>query len=358
MKRPSARVVGTLVGLAIAAAFMWLAVRDVDAGEVWSAMRSANPWLLAVTIVVATSGYFVRALRWRVLLAPVCPGIGVGARFRAIMIGFMVNNVLPGRVGEVARAFALTRMAPVGMGGALGSLAVERTLDAVVLLLFLVVPLMAGGFPAEGALSSGVGGTVFRAAVVGVGAILALVVLLVAWPGVAIGVGRRAVERLERKADQERMAQLAGRFVDAMADFLGALRALRSPRLLAAAIGWTFALWLWHGFSFYLGMLALGIDTGFVSALFTEAVVGWVVAVPGAPGFIGNFQFGVDFALSDTYGASAPSVLAFAFAYHVGGWFPVTFIGLYYAARMGLTRRELQTGDVGAGDSGGSGVAV
>ena len=105
---------------------------------------------------------------------------------------------------------------------------------------------------------------------------------------------------------------------------------------------WSYAFWLWHGFSFWLGFKAFGIDLGFAAAVFTEAVVGFAVAIPAAPGFFGTFQIGADLALSGVYGVAEPSALAFAFGYHLGGFFPITIIGLYYAWRIGFSVSDLQ----------------
>ena len=92
-------------------------------------------------------------------------------------------------------------------------------------------------------------------------------------------------------------------------------------------------------------MMAFGIDTGFVSAWFTEAVVGFGVALPSAPGFFGTFHASASFALSTVYGVDSARALAFAFGYHFGGWIPITLIGPGYAWRLGLS-----LGEVGAAE--------
>ena len=112
--------------------------------------------------------------------------------------------------------------------------------------------------------------------------------------------------------------------------------------LLSKAVVWSYAFWLWHGFSFWLGFKAFGIDLGFAAAVFTEAVVGFAVAIPAAPGFFGTFQLGADLALSGVYGVAEPSALAFAFGYHLGGFFPITIIGLYYAWSIGFSVKDIR----------------
>jgi uncharacterized membrane protein YbhN (UPF0104 family) len=153
------------------------------------------------------------------------------------------------------------------------------------------------------------------------------------WPRRFIGIAERLAGFLPRA--------MARPIVGALEAFMGSIAILRNPRLLALGFLWTRGFWAWHGVSFWLGMLAFGIDTGFVSAIFTEAVVGFGVALPAAPGFFGTFHGAADFALSSVYGVEAAQSLAFAFGYHFGGWIPITVIGLYYAGKLGLSLGEI-----------------
>lgn len=325
----------TVFGLTVTVLLLWWALHGVAFGEVWAQIRQGDPLLLAAAVAVATFGFLIRAMRWKILLTPVLPDTPLGARFAAVSIGFMANNVLPARVGEFARAYALSRLVPVSASAAFGSLVVERFLDGVVLLLFLVIPPLTPGFPSNTALSEGLGALILR------GGIAAVVVAMAALAGMAIW--PRAFLRSTERLGAMLPRAMARPVVDALAALLDAIAVLRSPRLLTLAFLWTVGFWLFHGLSFWLGMLAFGIDTGMVSAWFTEAVVAFGVAIPSAPGFIGTFHASANFALTNVYGVEEARSLAFAFGYHFGGWIPITAIGLWYAWRLGLS-----LGDVGA----------
>jgi uncharacterized membrane protein YbhN (UPF0104 family) len=210
---------------------------------------------------------------------------------------------------------------------------VERVLDGIVLLLFLVIPLLTPGFPSTVALSEGAGGLALRGAVVMVGAVMLALVVMAVWPRTFVRTAERAASVLPRA--------LARPIVDALQAFMDSVSVLRNPRLLFLGFAWTLGFWTWHGLSFWLGMLAFGIDTGFVSAIFTEAVVGFGVALPAAPGFFGTFHASAEFALTSVYGVDTAQSLAFAFGYHFGGWIPITVIGFYYAWRLGLSLGEI-----------------
>ena len=117
-----------VVGVGVSAFFIWWVLRGEDPGQIVEQMSQANPWYFLASILVGTAGYFIRALRWNVLLQPVSPDTRLRSRFSAICIGFAVNNVFPARLGELARPFALSRVEPVTVSGAFGSLVVERFL--------------------------------------------------------------------------------------------------------------------------------------------------------------------------------------------------------------------------------------
>ncbi len=323
-----------IIGIAITIVALWWALADVAFADVWANIRTGNPWLLLASVAVATFGFFLRALRWKVLLTPVKPDTKLRSRFAGVSIGFMANNLLPARVGEFARAYAFSRMEPVTASAAFGSLVVERFMDGVVLLLFLVLPIFSAGFPAGGALSGGTGAVVLRAGVAAVAVVLLALIVMAVWPKAFVRAAH-AVARFLPKT-------LADPVLTGLDAFLGSIAIMRNPRLLALGFAWTLAFWTWHGVSFWLGMLAFGIDTGFVSAIFTEAVVGFGVALPSAPGFFGTFHFSANVALSDVYGVDEAQSLAFAFGYHFGGWVPITLIGLWYAWKLGFS-----LGDVG-----------
>jgi uncharacterized protein (TIRG00374 family) len=324
----------TLLGLAVTVLALWWALRGEDLGQIWLQMRKGHLGLLTAAVAVATTGFLIRAMRWKVLLTPVRRDTGLRSRFAAVSIGFMANNVLPLRAGEFARPYALSKMEPVSMSAAFGSLVVERFLDSIVLTLLLVVPVMLPGFPVTGALSSGFGALALKGALTFVTVLLVVLMSMALWP-------RGFVRTAERVASKLLPQAMARPLVDALDAFLDSIALLRSPGLMVQGFLWTVGFWLFHGLSFWLGMMAFGIHTGVISAWFTEAVVGFGVAAPSAPGFIGTFHASAKFALTDVYGVDPARSLAFAFGYWAGGWVPITVIGLWYAWRLGLSLGEV-----------------
>ena len=331
------------LGIGVSAFFIWWVLRGEDPGEIIAQISQANPWYFLASVFVGTAGYFVRALRWKVLLHPIRPDTALRSRFAGVSIGFAVNNIFPARLGEIARAFALTRVEPITLSGSVGSLVVERFLDAIVLVTLFLVPMALPSFPGADGLLSGAFGGMLRGTFGLLAIFLAGLAVLLIFPEPIVRLAERFFVRLP--------GGWGPRTVVALESFLRALKVLRHPVLLTKAVVWSYAFWLWHGLSFWLGFKAFGIDVGFAAAVFTEAVVGFAVAIPAAPGFFGTFQLGADLALSGVYGIAEPSALAFAFGYHLGGFFPITIIGLYYAWSIGFSVKDVRRGDAdGNGD--------
>ena len=314
---------------------LWFVLKDVDFADVLGNIATGDMLLLSGAVFVATFGFVIRAVRWRILLLPVLPASRMRSRFAAVAIGFMANNIFPARIGELARPYALSRLEPVGITAAFGSLVVERFMDGVILLLFLVIPVLTPSFPDVTAVFESGGLAIFQGAVALVLGVLVVLVLMATFPKQFLAAARVALQVLP-EAWSVRVAQL-------LEGLLRSMAIMRDPRLLVLGFTWSLFFWMWHGLSFWLGMLAFGIDTGWLSAMFTEAVVGFGVALPSAPGFFGTFHASANFALSTVYGVAEEQSLAFAFAYHFGGWIPITAIGLWFTWKLGFS-----LGDIGS----------
>ena len=120
------------VGILVSVFFVYLAVRRVDLSESLRALEAVRPgWLVAATLVYLSS-FPVRALRWRLVLRVQRP-LRVKELMAAVFVGYMANNVLPARAGEVYRAHFLGRRAGMGRSGVAASIVVERTLNGLML---------------------------------------------------------------------------------------------------------------------------------------------------------------------------------------------------------------------------------
>jgi glycosyltransferase 2 family protein len=323
-----------LAGLAISALLLYFAFRDIDLREVAAEIRRADPPLFLLAVFLATAVFVIRAMRWKPLLDAVRPGTSFRARYAATNIGFMANNLLPARVGEFVRAFALGRLARVPLVASFASLVVERTLDGLTIVTFLFIAMAAPAFPGGGV----VGGRDMGS----VAAVLAIVfgLFTLALLGLVLA-PQRSVRAFEATVARWLPRAVRRPVVDALDAFLTGLGALRRPALLIPAVAWSIGLWLFNALGFWVAFRAFGIDVPFVGALFLQSIITLAVAIPSAPGFFGVFEAAARLGLVDVWGVEAGKAMGFAIGFHLGGFVPVTLIGLFYAWRMGLSWREV-----------------
>jgi hypothetical protein len=275
----------------------------------------------------------LRARRWRTILDPVAPKLPFGPLWRATAIGMMVNNTVPARAGELARAYVLSREVPaVPFSTALASLVVDRVFDAIVVLLLLIVAIFAPGFP-SGAMIRGVPVAHFAFLFAGVAA-AALIGLyaLVFFPTTLI----RIFEMVARRVSPA----IEARGRDALKRFAEGLSVLRAPAHFIAVFWWTLLHWLLQPLAFYLGFKAVGIEVPLSAALFVQGVIVVGVSVPSSPGYWGLFETAA-LASLPLYGVSQSAAVTWAIAFHIVSFIPITLIGAYYFARLGLTMDEL-----------------
>jgi uncharacterized protein (TIRG00374 family) len=321
-----------ILGFAITAFLLWWVLRDVSLVEVWAAARSVHFGLLALAVAIGYVNYVFRSVRWGVLLHPICSQTSLGSRFAAMNIGFMATNLIPLRVGEFVRPYALSRMEPVSVSGAFGSLVVERFLDSLTIAALLFIAMAIPGFPDNPVVWGASLGILIRGFLVFLGVLLFFMVFLLVFPRPVVKVVERAAGFLPDKA---------ARFVvDVMEAFLEGLKVLQRPALLVSAVLWSLWIWLVQSLSFWVAFRAFGLHFGFDVALFVNGTVALAVAVPAAPGFVGTFQTGVVGGLG-VYGASGASAVALSLIFHLGGFIPVTLVGLFYAWHLGLSFGEV-----------------
>ena len=327
------------LGILLSVGLLVWTLRGVPLADVWRELRRSNLLLFAASTACATLIFPLRALRWRVILEPVAPALPFGLLWRSTAIGMMVNNVVPARAGEIARAFALTRGTDrVSFAAAFASIAVDRVFDAVVLLLLLCVAMLDPAFPG----GAQVAGRPVAQWIGGWGTLAVLLLLasfyvIVLFPSRIVALfelfARRVAPRVE---EQGRRAILT---------FASGLGVLRSPRRFVAVFGWTLAHWLLHALGFWLGFRAVSMEAPFSAALFLQGLIAIGVAVPSAPGFFGVFEALAKSGLSGVYGVPETLAVSWAIGYHLLSFVPITVIGAVYFARLGMHMKDVESAD-------------
>jgi uncharacterized protein (TIRG00374 family) len=325
----------TVLGIVVSVLLLWWAMRDVSLAEVSREMKGADPLLFGLAVAATTFQFVIRAARWRVLLLPIAPAVAFRPRFAATNIGFAVNNLLPARVGEFARAYSLSRLTGVPVSSVFATLVVERVLDGLVLVGFLFAAMASPAFPSF----TEVGGVDVRTAAAAIAGVMGLVGVALFFMVVA---PERSTSAFEAVAARLLPASLLTPVLAALRSFLKGLAVLRSGRLFLASLAWAIGQWGFLVFSFLLAFRAFGItEVGVVGAVFLQSLIALAVAVPSSPGFFGPYEAATKLGLS-LWGVSADKAVSMAIGFHLGGFVPVTLMGVYYLWRMGLSWRDME----------------
>jgi uncharacterized protein (TIRG00374 family) len=316
-----------VLAFAVSAVLMYVALYDVDWADVATTIRGSNLALWVAATVVSQLTFPLRAMRWRVILAPVAPGLAFGPAWRATAVGMMVNNTVPARIGELTRAYALAHEEPrVPFTTGLASLVVDRALDALVVLLLLFVAILDPSFGTQvdvGGKTLGAVVTLGSLAVAGAFAALCLAVFAPA-----------AMEALIAAIVNRMAPRLSTRAVGLVRNLTAGLNVLRDGRKFALVLLWTLVHWLVNAFAFWLGFKAIGVSVPLTAALLVQGLIAIGVALPSMPGFFGPFELAAKVALA-LYGIEESRAFSWAIGYHILSFIPITLIGAYYLTKMG-----------------------
>ena len=329
------RILATALGVVLSIALLAWAMRGVSFTEVGSHLARARLGPLALAIFVATGTFAIRAIRWGSLLRT---DAGAKVSWRALWhgttIGFMANNVLPLRAGELVRCYAVTRLDRVRLTAAFSSIAVERAFDGLTIIGLLVYALFAAGLPRDVA----IGGVRLEDVATRAGVLC----LLLLAGGLFVVLFPVLSERIVRALLP--FPRLADRIVALIEGLRHGFGALRSPGRLAAATAWSVVHWLVNAWAFYIGFGAFDIHVGFAGAVLLQSLLAFGVAVPQAPGYFGVFELVAVKALG-LFGVPPDTAIAYGAAYHITTMAPVTLIGLWSLARTGLHLRDATAGE-------------
>lgn len=283
--------------------------------QLYQALRLANYRLVVLAVLGGLVWLFVRTLAWRTLLQNKASFSQV---FFTVNEGYLLNNVLPFRLGEIARTFLLSVKTQLSFWQIFPTVVIERILDLAfaVGLLLITLPFVVGGSWARpAALSS---------AMIVLGGLVALYLL---------ARNRKwAMTQFERISTRWKvLSKIGGHTVEAFFDGLGVLT---DGRLFLRAVFWIFLNWLIALGQYYLFLLAFVPETNVLWPAFTLSVAALGFAAPSSPGGFGVYEAAVVASLA-IFGIPTATALAFALTAHLSQYLIVGIFGAIGLARDG-----------------------
>jgi len=329
------------VGLAFGAACLWWSLRRVPWQDLDVEFRRARYWLLPPFLGLLAVFYWLKAVRWRLLLLPLKP---MSTRDVAgpLMVGFMANNLFPAHLGEFIRVFVIGRTQRISRSAVFSSVVLERLFDMVAILMWLGIGLMAGG---------GLQPEYRQAAVL----VALTTVLLLSAAGAYVVWPERFVTMLDRVLRWWFPPTWRKRLVDMLRSGVDGMQVLRRPRLAAGVVVTSLLQWLVMALMAWVSLWAFGQQEQWAASFVVVGVIAVAILAPAPPGYVGFIQ-ALFVAVLGLYGVREPVALAASVFFHVGQFVPVTLVGLWYLKRMGLSLREVRAaGDDVSPESSGAG---
>lgn len=309
------KLVHLAIGIAFAASFLWLVLRQISVDEIGAAFDSADMALILAAVVVFCIGYACRIERWRLMLVHDNPALRWTHCAGPFMGCVATNNVLPFRAGDVLRAFGFNRRLGTSAAASLATVLVERMLDLLMVTAFLGVALSWFGMSSSALL--GVGGAVLVC-----GATAILLVLL--FPAVFRPVATATLRLLSMLAPA-----IATRVRDHVDKLFGALEHMARGATMIGLVAWSALAWLAEGVVFWLCALALPAIAQPLAAWLALPIGTLATVIPSTPGFVGTFDYFVMQAMAAPGNAIAAAT-AYALLVHTVLWLPPTILGGAY----------------------------
>lgn len=306
-----------LPGMVISLIAILLIIHFVDLDQFIQAIRSANYWLLLAFLVISIIWLMVRGIVWRTLLRGRASYRNV---FWTLCEGYMLNNFLPFRLGEVGRAFLLGRKANLGFMDVLSTVVIERVVDLAfsAVILLSAVPFVVG--------AAGAGRI---AILIGVLVVAGMVLLYVLarnqeW---ALGLFQRLSARWPR------LQMLGGDLLDSL--FSG-LAILTDGWLFVRFLLWMTLDWAIAIAQFFLLLMAFFPQARLLWSLFGLGAVAFGNAIPSLPGAIGTYEGALSGALT-ILSHDQSTALAAALTSHLIGIITNSLLGAYALSQEGET---------------------
>lgn len=354
MKSRSTVVISFAASVVVSAVAMYAALRNVPFRELLDSFASFKlVWILPAVIVILTA-FGLRAVRWGIILRNIRP-LGFWQLFHPMMVGFMLNCILPGRVGELARPAILRQKEKIPFASGLATILAERVFDISFLLLFLAITLSAVHIDPHYGVRMG-GYHLNRQTLVDIGFDLVqlIVVLLIGVVLVSFAKIRRLLAALILRLPRLLgwLPAPVGRWVERrlchplvglMENVAEGLELVKDPMRLTLCLLLSLVIWLLFGLSFFLlAQASAGVASlSFLQILAMMVIVMILIALPSVPGFWGVWEAGGVFALS-LFGINSRQASAYTLISHAVQMLPVIAVGFISAYAAGIDLRRLR----------------
>lgn len=335
------------IGLLFSALALYFTFKNIPLGDLASYLKKINYFWIVPSLAIALLSYAIRIWRWQIILLPV-KRAGFMNALHPLTIGFMLNCLLPGRIGEIARPAIYCKRENVAFSRVLGTVAIERIIDALCLLIFFIYILATISLDT----SRDVSFAGYRLSPNDLGRLFTItletsIALVVVIGLISFSKTRKLINRVimklpdmlpfltahARAAIRHSVFHKITHFVDNLS--VG-FEILKSPGHLFLCLAQSFVLWWLLGVSVWVLALGCpGIQITILEAFAVEIIVCFAIMLPSVPGYWGLWEAGGIFGLM-LFGVPSEAAASMILTYHFFHLIPIILIGLVSAAIIGV----------------------
>lgn len=326
------KIINVAIGIIFGVGFFILAFYNVKMEDVSEGFKKFNPVYIIPIISLVMVYFIVRGYRWGLIFIP-NPVPSFKNLFSAIMIGVMVNNLIPAKIGEVSRAFILGKKERIGVSLTFGTIIVERIFDFLALIFcFFMLFLFS---PKEHAFLTRMTPAELTAFVTTLCIFIGLIGVIVIFK-LRTDVFIKFVEKVTGLVSKK----LASKIFNWFTSFAEGLKCLNSPRNTLKIFFTSIFQWLIMGFCTWIALLSFNIDLPLTSACFVLIIVTLGVVIPPSPGGIGTTQL-VSVLVLNFYGINGGIAMGYAIVTNFLTFTVGTVLGIYFLFKESMKFSEL-----------------
>lgn len=313
-----------LFGLGLGAVFMYFAFRKVDFAQMGDAFKRANYWYLLLALFFIFFSHWMRAVRWRYLMAPI-QKVKTKHLFTALIIGYMANTFTPAHLGEFLRAYVLGRKTQVKTSSIFGTIVIERIIDVLTLLFLMALTFVVFPFP-DWVTKSG------YAMFAGVVILLVLLIIIKRNRDKSL----RILNKIMRPLPKKISLKVDGLFHS----FFDGVVGLKNWRHYVITAVLSLLIWACYGaalqVSFYAFDFVSQYNLPWTAALVVLVITTISIIVPSSPGYVGTYHLLCQLSLG-MFAIPKSEALTFAFVLHGINFIPILIVGLIIASVEGIS---------------------
>jgi hypothetical protein len=311
----------TFAGFVLSLVLLYFSLKDIRFHEIMTTLLKADLWLLPVPLIFILIAVVLCSFRWSRLTGS---GVHFLDAFAALMIGLFVNNVLPARIGEVARAYVISKKRGLSFTYSFSTVLLDRFFDLTGLLLLAFIFFPDKSLPAA----------VSRSIYVLIAFLIFCITCMILFSREQFA---NKIACIFTRIKRPFFVKLAERVLMIQEN----LKRINSPFNLILSIVISFCTWFSMSIALYLVILMLGIQIDFRAIPFVCALLNLGLTIPSSPGYVGVYQFLLVYLLA-IFGIPKYEGFTISIIYHAMWYIPYSIIGFIYLLKEHLKIRELR----------------